>query len=178
MLVHAHEQPQNAMDVDPAEVSARPPHRDHAALTFSRYTQDEYNFIVYFDCSEEAFPWTADVVQGVEQRRVLMTDRLLFDHLLFQGGIQHPEVFYPPRDAKALQRLLDTIEETSYDALKKDGLVYFLLKWHRDGRETVFAQQRCIPPQFIALADAYWYLDSGEEVDVSAPFYIAPDDRG
>lgn len=40
-------------------------------------------------------------------------------------------------------------------------MVYFLLKWHQDGREEKFALQKCIPPQFAALADAYWHLDSG-----------------
>ena len=96
-----------------------------------------------------------------------MSDLLIFDMLLSAGGVKHPHTLYPPRDLDSLRRLLDAIEETTYDALKKDCLIYFLLKWHRDGREERFQEDRCIPPQFVALADAYWHLDSGIDVPVS-----------
>jgi hypothetical protein len=96
-----------------------------------------------------------------------MADVLIFDILLSAGGVRHPDSFYPPRDANTLHALLDAIEDTTYDGLKKDCLIYFLLKWHKDGREERFQEDRCIPPQFVALADAYWLLDSGEDVPVS-----------
>lgn len=124
--------------------------------------------IVYFDVSPEGFPWQAEVVKAIEKRRAQMADVLIFDILLSLGGIKHPDALYPPRDVSVLERLLNAIEDSTYDALKKDGIVYFLLKWHRDGREVYYAQSRCIPPQFVALADAYWCLDSGEDVPVSA----------
>ncbi|EMD35603.1 hypothetical protein CERSUDRAFT_35893, partial [Gelatoporia subvermispora B] len=97
----------------------------------------------------------------VERRRATLADVLIFDILLSTGGIPHPDSLYPPQDVDGLHRLLDAIAGTTYDALKKDCLVYFLLKWHQDGREDRFRDDRCIPPQFVALADAYWYLDSG-----------------
>jgi hypothetical protein len=96
-----------------------------------------------------------------------MADVLIFDILLSAGGVRHPDSLYPPRDANTLHALLDAIEDTTYDGLKKDCLIYFLLKWHKDGREERFQEDRCIPPQFVALADAYWLLDSGEDVPVS-----------
>lgn len=95
-----------------------------------------------------------------------MLDGLLFDVLLMSGGIEEPYLVYPPDDPQSLQRLLDAIESSTYDTLKKDCLVYFLLKWHQDGRERTFEEQRCIPPQFVALSDAYWHLDTGINVPV------------
>jgi len=95
-----------------------------------------------------------------------MDDTLIFDILLTSGGIEDPYQVYPPANVEGLQRLLAVIEGSNYDALKKDCLVYFLLKWHQDGREKKFQEHRCIPPQFAALADAYWHLDSGVNVAV------------
>jgi len=74
---------------------------------------------------------------------------------------------YPPTDVPSLLHLLQAIENSNYDTLKKDCLVYFLLKWHQDGRETQFADERCIPPQFSALSDAYWHLDTGLNVPLA-----------
>ena len=96
-----------------------------------------------------------------------MNDALIFDILLKLGGVRSPHAVYPPENAHQLQRLLDLIEDSAYDALKKDGLIYYLLRWHQDDRAVDFAQARCIPPQFVALADAYWYLDTGVDVYVS-----------
>jgi len=95
-----------------------------------------------------------------------MDDTLIFDILLTSGGIGDTYVLYPPESPETLERLLDAIECSDYDSLKKDCLVYFLLKWHPDGRERTFQEQRCIPPQFVALADAYWHLDTGINVPV------------
>ncbi|KAI0052073.1 hypothetical protein FA95DRAFT_1483960, partial [Auriscalpium vulgare] len=101
----------------------------------------------------------------IEARRAQMSDLLIFDILLSSGGLRQPDALYPPADAPALHRLLDAIlHESTYDALKKDCLVYFLLKWHQDGREERFKDDRCIPPQFAMLSDAYWHLDSGIHV--------------
>lgn len=84
------------------------------------------------------------------------------------GGIRDPVPLYPPVDVPSLLQLLQAIENSTYDTLKKDCLVYFLLKWHQDGRETKFADERCIPPQFSALSDAYWHLDTGDNLSVRA----------
>lgn len=109
-------------------------------------------------------------MRAIEERRALMTDVLIFDILLSLGGVKHPASLYPPRSPAILQKLLDAIDNSTYDTLKKDGLIYFLLKWHRDDRAEYYAYARCIPPQFVALADAYWYLDAGEDVYVSLTF--------
>ncbi|KAF8155739.1 nuclear pore complex assembly-domain-containing protein [Crassisporium funariophilum] len=120
-------------------------------------------FITFFDVSNN-FPWQTPRPEQIRQRRVAMLDSLIFDILLMSGGVREPYLVYPPEDSEGLERLLEVIEGTTYDALKKDCLVYFLLKWHQDGRERNFQQQRCIPPQFTALADAYWHLDTGINV--------------
>lgn len=98
-----------------------------------------------------------------------MSDLLIYDILLSSGGIRHPHTLYPPANGHALERLLDAIAHSTYDALKKDCLVYYLLKWHQDGREDDFKLKRCIPPQFAMLADAYWHLDSGINIAVRSP---------
>jgi len=95
-----------------------------------------------------------------------LSDLLIFDILLSSGGVRQPDTLWPPTDSESLRRLLDAIEDSSYDALKKDCLIYFLLKWHEDGREERFREDRCIPPQFAMLSDAYWHLDSGIHVEV------------
>ncbi|KAF9445542.1 hypothetical protein P691DRAFT_734816 [Macrolepiota fuliginosa MF-IS2] len=119
-----------------------------------------FSYLTYFDISNN-FAWRASRPQEIEQRRAMLDDSLIYDILLRSGGIRSPDILYPPRDEHSLIRLLEAIENSHYDMLKKDCLVYFLLKWHQDGREERFATQKCIPPQFSALADAYWHLDSG-----------------
>ena len=95
-----------------------------------------------------------------------MADLLIFDVLLIRGGIRQPDMYYPPVDTSSLHRLLRAIDTSTYDTLKKDCLIYMLLKWYHDNREARFQVERCIPPQFVALADAYWHLDTGHKVDV------------
>ncbi|RDX45813.1 hypothetical protein OH76DRAFT_1407591 [Lentinus brumalis] len=121
----------------------------------------EGGYLQYFELSSTHFPWRAPRPQEIEERRADMSDLLIYDILLSSGGIRQPHTLYPPTDRHALERLLDAIAHSTYDALKKDCLVYFLLKWHQDGREDDFKLKRCIPPQFAMLADAYWHLDSG-----------------
>ncbi|KAF8911273.1 ELYS-like domain-containing protein, partial [Mucidula mucida] len=103
--------------------------------------------------------------QAIERRRALLTDMLLFDVLLSLGGIREPDALYPPQDVEQLEQLLDAISNSKYDQLKRDCLVYFLLKWYQDAREAKFQLSRCLPPQFCALSDAYWYLDSGITIE-------------
>jgi hypothetical protein len=133
--------------------------------------QDQHECIVLFEVSLDKFPWRVPIPRQIEERRARLSDVLIFDILLLAGGVKHPDALYPPRDVGSLNRLLEAIEDTTYDALKKDCLIYFLLKWHQDGREDRFRDDRCIPPQFVALADAYWNLDSGTDVPVRPTSY-------
>lgn len=122
-------------------------------------------YLAHFEISTN-FAWRGSRPQEIEQRRALLDDLLIFDILLRSGGIRSPDILYPPHDEHSLIRLIEAIENSNYDALKKDCLIYFLLKWHQDGRERDFATKQCIPPQFAALADAYWHLDSGINLSV------------
>lgn len=115
----------------------------------------------YFDLTPGSFPWKDPRPQQIERRRATLGDLLLFDILLTSGGIRQPDTLYPPADVVAFHRLLDAIQTSQYDALKRDCLVYFLLKWYQDGREDKYRADKCIPPQFASLADAYWHLDAG-----------------
>ncbi|KAI9509247.1 nuclear pore complex assembly-domain-containing protein [Russula earlei] len=125
----------------------------------------EGDLMSLFDVSAEGFPWRTPRPHEIETRRAQLSDLLIFDILLSSGGIRHPDTLWPPNDPASLRKLLDAIEDSTYDALKKDCLIYFLLKWHQDGREERFREGRCIPPQFAMLSDAYWHLDSGIQVE-------------
>ncbi|KAH9941763.1 nuclear pore complex assembly-domain-containing protein [Epithele typhae] len=121
----------------------------------------DVDYLQSFDVSPSSFPWREERVQEINLRRAHMNDCLIFDILLSSSGIYPPDAFYPPATPEALQTLLNAIANCSFDALKRDCLVYCLLKWYQDGREEDFKIKRCIPPQFSSLADAYWHLDSG-----------------
>lgn len=111
-----------------------------------------------------------------------MSDLLIFDILLIRGGIHNPDMLFPPADWVALGKLLDAIDESFYDILKKDCLVYILLKWAWDtdpkdanpGWDARYLQDRSIAPQFAALADAYWLLDTGTHLTVRSAFGTTP----
>ncbi|KAI9065304.1 hypothetical protein FKP32DRAFT_1590781 [Trametes sanguinea] len=122
------------------------------------------DYMQYFDLSSAQFAWRAPRPQDIEVRRAHMSDMLFIDILLSSGGIRHSESLFPPTNPESLEKLVDAIKQSSYDTLKQDCLIYYLLKWHQDGREEEFREKRCIPPQFAALADAYWHLDSGINV--------------
>ena len=132
----------------------------------------EDDFLQYFDLTPAHFPWRAPRPREIEERRASMSDLLIFDVLLSSGGIRQPHTLFPPTDPDGLQRLLEAITHSTYDGLKKDCLVYFLLKWHQDGREEDFKYKRYILPQFAALADAYWHLDSGIHIAVRPACFI------
>ncbi|KAF5345891.1 hypothetical protein D9758_011455 [Tetrapyrgos nigripes] len=121
-------------------------------------------FLQYFDTDSVNFPWRESRPAEIDQRRAMLGDLLLYDVLLQNGDIHEPDLIYPPRDVSGLHRLLEAIATSTYDDLKKDCLIYYLLKWHMDGRESRFQQERCIIPQFAKLADAYWCLDTGLNV--------------
>ncbi|KAJ3837770.1 nuclear pore complex assembly-domain-containing protein [Lentinula raphanica] len=128
---------------------------------------DSSDTLAYFDVTDELFPWHNARVQEIERRRAMLDDTLLYDIMLSLGGIQITDTLYPPLDAPGLHRLLNAIAESTYDALKKDCLVYFLLKWYKDGRERKFQRDRLIPPQFARLAEAYWYLDAAVNIPIA-----------
>ncbi|KAG5634512.1 hypothetical protein H0H81_001686 [Sphagnurus paluster] len=104
-----------------------------------------------------------------------MNDKFIFDILLSSGGIEKPDTLFPPTNVRDLEALLLSIEQSTYDSLKKECLVYYLLKWHHDGREDRYQLERSIPPQFTSLADAYWHLDAG--VNIPRAVSILSDNR-
>ncbi|TCD71901.1 hypothetical protein EIP91_000033 [Steccherinum ochraceum] len=121
------------------------------------------NVMSLFDTSE-TFAFRNPIPQQIQSRRTRMSDVLIFDILLTSGNVRNPSTLYPPQSVSGLRELLLAIEVSSYDSLKKDCLVYFLLKWQRDDKSRQFREARSIPPQFVALSDAYWSLDSGVDI--------------
>lgn len=53
--------------------------------------------------------------------------------------------------------------------------MYYLLKWHdadgNDNRAEQYAADNSLPPQFAMIADAYWALDNGLELEVNGSSY-------
>ncbi|KAJ8462478.1 hypothetical protein ONZ51_g10881 [Trametes cubensis] len=124
----------------------------------------EEDLMQYFDLNPEQFAWRAPRLHDIHVRRAHMSNMLFFDILISSGGIRHSDTLFPPSDPESLQKLLQAVRQSTYDILKQDSLIYYLLKWHQDGREDDFREKRHIPPQFAALSDAYWHLDSGINV--------------
>ncbi|KAJ8516277.1 hypothetical protein ONZ45_g6399 [Pleurotus djamor] len=129
----------------------------------------------YFETSNATFPWRGGRPQEIERRRAQLNDVFIFDLILAGGGVRNSDTLFPPHDVTGLEDLLAGIESSNYDTLKKEGLIYWLLKWHMDGRELKFSEDRCIPPQLVALSDAYWCLDAG--VDIPRAVSILSDAR-
>jgi len=107
------------------------------------------------------------LVGEAETGRALKTEHLWFPLPWSDGSL------YPPQDILSLRRLLGAIQASSFDKLKKDCLVYYLLKDVEEGgvngQATSFAESRLIPSQFVDLTDGYWALDNGL-YEVSLPF--------
>ncbi|KAG6916735.1 hypothetical protein DXG01_005555 [Tephrocybe rancida] len=118
----------------------------------------------YFDTSDTGFAWRESLPRKIKERRVVMGDKFIFDILLEAGGIDSPAMLFPPDTVEDLEILLHSIELSDYDNLKKECLVFYLLKWHNDGREVRFQAERSIPSQFVNLAEAYWHLDAGHDI--------------
>ncbi|OCB86310.1 hypothetical protein A7U60_g6622 [Sanghuangporus baumii] len=114
-----------------------------------------------FSDKTEQLPWTQDVCNHILARRAAMSGQLFFDMLLRLGGIDNPASIYPPCDLLSLKVLIDAILDLSYDSMKRDCLVYYLLKQLQKGKEVSFAYERSISSHYVALTDAYWELDSG-----------------
>ena len=126
----------------------------------SRSTNDD--FLSWFELSPESFPWREPIPRNVEVRRALMSDVLIFDILLSSGGIRNPESVYPPTDVDSVRSLLEQIETSTYDRLKKDCLVYFLLKWYQDGEKIGFRRRDVyhLSSQRLRVLIGIWTLGS------------------
>ncbi|KAH8113879.1 nuclear pore complex assembly-domain-containing protein [Phellopilus nigrolimitatus] len=127
--------------------------------------QQNDELYTYFALRPEEFAWAGDIFDQVQARRKAMSGVLFFDILLQLGGIDNVPSLYPPANLRALKRLLKAVEGASYDSMKRDCLMYYLLKWQMDGREVGYADEKCISPHYAALADAYWLLDTGFNLD-------------
>jgi hypothetical protein len=115
------------------------------------------------------------VVQQLRRRRALLSNALLFDGLLAQAGVRAP---FPPADGAELRALLAAVAACGWDDLKKDSLVVYLLAFAPDpAPRAAFIRARCIPPHFIMLADAYWELDTGENIAVGCTSSPTPGTR-
>lgn len=87
---------------------------------------------------------------------------LFFDRLMKLGSIPNFEEIFPPSHPSRLRQLLDSIDACSFDLLKKNCLVYYLLKEYADGREARFAIDRLIPSHFTRGLDGLWALDHSQ----------------
>lgn len=122
----------------------------------------------YFGYTEfDEMPWNSTLRGKIVARRAAMSGELFFDELLRLGGCEDPASIYPPHNMLSLTVLIDAILALSYDSMKRECLVYYLLKQLQEGKEVPFGEERAISPHYLAITDAYWELDSGINLDVS-----------
>ncbi|KAG8958287.1 hypothetical protein FRC03_009285, partial [Tulasnella sp. 419] len=88
----------------------------------------------YFRNSPVAFPWTQEARQAIAERRAKLEGSLFIDKLFSFAEID-ALAHYPPPDDLSLNQLLSLIQNSPFDDLKKNCLVYYLLKTYDDGRE-------------------------------------------
>lgn len=74
---------------------------------------------------------------------------------------------YPPHTPDAFVALQDAINNSEFDDVKRNCLLYYLLKAWNDNRSALFAQAKAIPRQYVILSDGYYHLDTGS-LEVSA----------
>lgn len=84
---------------------------------------------------------------------------LFFDRLLLLASISNHKKLYPPANLNVLESLLDSIDTCPFDSLKKNCLIYYLLKEYGDKREDAFASDKLIPAHFTTGIDGLWALD-------------------
>ncbi len=117
-----------------------------------------------FDLSQQVSPWTAPFLNRVESRRHALQSPLFIDDLLSLASVP---ISYPPTSPDEFHALYDAIQDSpTFETVKRDSLVYYLLKAWGDEREKDFARMRTLPEAYRIVTDGYWAMDSGD-VDVS-----------
>lgn len=82
---------------------------------------------------------------------------------------------YPPHTPDAFVALQDAINNSEFDDVKRNCLLYYLLKAWNDNRSALFAQAKAIPRQYVILSDGYYHLDTGSlEVSTALLFLKFP----
>ncbi|KAF8587202.1 hypothetical protein K439DRAFT_1407858 [Ramaria rubella] len=105
------------------------------------------------------FPFTHDARNIILARRAAMSNELIFDLLLEQASIASPQSLFPPESPEALLYLLEAISNCHWDSLKKSCLYFYLLSHVSSDVAARYATTCAVPPQFIHLAHACFFLD-------------------
>ncbi|WAQ81833.1 hypothetical protein PtA15_2A145 [Puccinia triticina] len=98
----------------------------------------------------------------LRSREETIDGMLFFDRLMKIGSVPNFKDLFPPSHPSRLRHLLDSIDACDFDLLKKNCLVYYLLKEYGDGRENRFAIDRIIPSHFTRGLDGIWALDHSQ----------------
>jgi len=120
------------------------------------------------------FPFTHDVCDNIQSRRAHMFGELIFDLLLLQAGVTSPATLYPPDSGEALEQLLDAIQQCPWDTLKKSALHFYLLCFVD---VNTAHQATSLPPHFASLAQACYFLDSGDIPSLEKAVALLSDGR-
>ncbi|KNZ62202.1 hypothetical protein VP01_12g3 [Puccinia sorghi] len=112
--------------------------------------------------SDEQDTRAASTTIKLRSRQETIDGLLFFDRLMKIANIPNFNLLFPPTHPSRLRHLLDSIEACHFDLLKKNCLVYYLLKEYRDSRETRFAIDRLIPSHFSRGLDGLWALDHSQ----------------
>ena len=162
---------------------------EHAQPPLTTFNQDEVEVEVEVTPAPESqahlllaaqfqpFPFTHDACNALLARRSLMADELLFDHLLEKAAIASPQSLFPPNSPDSLIDLLDAIAKCSWDSLKKSCLYFYLLSYVSSDTAAEYATTWALPPQFVHLAHACFFLDSGTPAHLAHAVTLLSDTR-
>ncbi|RKP08983.1 nuclear pore complex assembly-domain-containing protein [Thamnocephalis sphaerospora] len=105
------------------------------------------------------FPHLAENAARLAAARQLSGGMLVIDRLLQFAEVEVGTA-YPPVDADGLVQLVHSVYGCDLDMLKKDSIMYYLIR--DSGNEAAisgFAQKRLIPEPYQQLVTGYWLLD-------------------
>lgn len=129
-----------------------------------------------FSTSAKDFIYKTKVIHEKNSLRRSHSNVLFFDLILEQiANIPTEEIkgLYPPHSSADLQQLYKRIRDLDIDGLKKDCILYYLVKDGKNPtRESAYVKESALPENFRHLMDGYHALDNLEfEKALSALLY-------
>ncbi|KAI9593087.1 nuclear pore complex assembly-domain-containing protein [Syncephalis fuscata] len=105
------------------------------------------------------FPYDNKTKKNITAARKLFGGHLCIDRLLTFAGVEIGSL-YPPSNEGQLKKLICAIYECDLDQIKKDSIVYYLIRECQDNTIiNSFIQSRSIPLPYQQAITGYWLLD-------------------
>ncbi|KAK9461601.1 nuclear pore complex assembly-domain-containing protein, partial [Lipomyces oligophaga] len=109
------------------------------------------------------FPYNQKIQNFIRGQRSKLSGSLFFDLLCSNiVGIQDVHLVYPPAKGEVLRDLFEQIDSANSDLLKKQLLLYYILKDFGLQNAKEFSEQVLLPEAHKMLIDGVYYLDRFE----------------